>query len=321
MSTSGALPDFGCAFDNAGELLPPLLCVLHRLGTDQRTATGILRHSAEIAGALARVLVGIDVDVAEAALALFIVLQQQCSISEEFCIALLATQTSEVVTSKPPFSSSSMISSISGVSSGTAVSISTGSTVTHCLLTACISTNDLHAAAAMLCVASLALNHVPAVSAFAAAPQTLSTMQMVCGRMLHYASSASLSTTLAAASLMLSSLLPSPTLSQLRYKLLSFASPFTSVPPLSAALHVLMHAVSRDTLQNISMDSTDKLSINRTRVVAATALAYFASHLSSLWDSFTSSLSSSSSSSSATPQFTPALAELLASAPCQVPKF
>ncbi len=318
VSTSGARSDFGSAFDNAGELLSPLLCVLHRLGTDQRTATGISRHSAEIAGALARVLVGIDVDVAEAALALLMVLQQQCSNSKEFCTALLATQTSEVVTSKPPFSSSSIISSISGVSSGTVVSISTGSTVTHCLLTACISTNDLHAAAAMLCVASLALNHVPAASAFAAAPQTLSTMQMVCGRMLHYASSSSSSSTLAAASLMLSALLSCPSLSLLRHKLSSFASPFTSVPPLSAALHVLTLAVSRDSLQNSSIGGTSSVSMNRTRVIAATALAYFACHLSPLWDSFISSSSSVSSSSSAASQLTLALAELLASAPCQV---
>jgi hypothetical protein len=313
--------DFGCAFDNAGDLLPPLLCILHRLGTDQITATGISRRSAEIAGALARILVGMDVDVAEASLALLLVLQQQCSSDESFCMALLTTHTSEAVTSKPPFSSSSILSSISGTSTNTIVSISSVSTVIHCLLTACISASDLHAAAAMLCVTSLARTYKPAASALAAAPQILPTLQMVCGRMVHYASSSS--PTFAAASLMLSTLISFPSLSSLKFNLLSFTSSFTSVPPLSAAMHALIRAVSDDT--SSSIDNAGCICISRTRVIAATALAYFAFHLPTLWDSFISSSSSSSSSASSSSssaaekvQVTDALAQLLASSPCQV---
>jgi hypothetical protein len=298
---------------------------MYRLGTDVLTASNISLQSAAIAGALARVLVGIDVDVAEAALALLMVLQQHCSNNEVFCAALLETQTSENVTSRPPFSSSSVISSISGVSSNTNCSISTGSTVIHCILTACISSNDLHAAAAMLCIASLALNHLPAVFALANAPQTLSTIQMVCGRLAHYASSgSSASATLAAASLMLSALLPSPALSPMIFKLASFASPFTSEPPLCAALHVLAHIVATESLENCSIGSAGRIGISRVRVTATTALAYVALCVPALWDSFISSSFSSSpppSSSSAVASKFPlarALMQLLPSVPFEV---
>ncbi len=329
-ATGGAL-DFSCAFDNAGELLPPLLCVMYRLGTDVLTSSSISLQSAAIAGALARVLVGIDVDVGEAALALLMVLQQHCNSNEAFCAALLETQTSEFVTSKPPFSSSSIISSISGASSNTICSVSNGNTVIHCILTACISSKDLHAAAAMLCIASLALNHTPAALALAAAPQTLSTIQMVCGRLTHYASSGpSTSATLAAACLMLSALLHSPALSPLIFKLGSFASPFTSEPPLSTALHVLAHIVTTESLENCSVGSAVKISrqISRVRVTATTALAYVALSLPALWDSFISSsisslpppLASLASSSAVVPNFVfaHALMQLLPSVPCQV---
>jgi hypothetical protein len=316
-----AASDVGCAFDNASELLPPLLCVLYRLGTEAPAAASLSHHAAQIAGSLSRVLVGIDVDTAEASLALLMVLQQCCSSSETFCSALLATQTSDVVTSRPPFSSSSIISSISGASSNTSAHISTGSTVIHCILTACISTNDLHAAAAMLCIASLSLNHSPATFTLAAAPQTLSTMQMVCGRMSHYASSpspAAAATVLAAASLMLSALLPSPALSPLLFKLASFASPFTHIPPLCIAIHVLAHIVSQQSADSSS--SIETTTVSNTRIFATTSLAYFAHYLSSTWDSVASSAPSSAAPSASTPrmQLSQTVSHILASSPCQV---
>jgi hypothetical protein len=249
------------------------------------------------------------------------VLQQYCSCSEAFCSALLATQTSDVVTSKPPFSSSSIISSISGASSNTSALISTGSTVIHCILTACISTNDLHAAAAMLCIASLSLSHSPATFTLAAAPQTLSTLQMVCGRMSHYASSpssAAATSALAAASLMLSALLPSPALSPLMFKLASFASPFTHSPPLSTAIHVLAHIVSQQSVESSS--SAETTSVSNTRIFATTSLAYFAYYLSSTWDSVASSALSSAAPAASTPriQLSQTVSHILASSPCQV---
>jgi uncharacterized membrane protein YjjP (DUF1212 family) len=81
-------------------------------------------------------------------------------------------------------------------------------------------------------------------------------------------------------------------------------------------MHVLAHMVSAAPPGSSSAESISSVSIEGSRVAAATALSYFALYLPGLWDPFI--VSPSSSLLAVKDQFIRALAHLLASFPCQV---